>query len=507
LVPFLALVLFLAALSWLDVFLTRFPDQYGLSNLVEFDEGKQVMMFIMAFPLASGLLVPERDERTLAFLDALPVGRAQVFGAKFLPALAVLWLLPLSDLLFRKATYAWSRTLLEAHFRWRILATGALLDAASCFVYLSLGLALSYLRRFSLLVLGVMIAAYLFLQELHVPFVPLLHVFTLGDPVFQGQRWLIPGTKLAVQLAWATVCAALAFGAFLVMGDTTGRLADRVRRRRGAALLAGFGTALVVHVWLGLFIYWSKKQGAERRAEFHYAQWPTARANTARYHVLYPENQVRLVNSLLDRADSAEARVRAFLRADPIPQIVADLTGSEPHTAGQAHWKKVRIDLLAAGRDLDSLTAVLAHETTHVYIDHQSKEWVSEHFNSTRFFHEGLASYVEYHLFQPTNKLIALRRVAAVMRARREVKIEELLDDHVLARLRDHDLVYPLGEVFVAALIQRRGDAAPGRIIKAFARPNAPTGLDGFSLWQDIFQACGYNFSEVGDAFFAELEP
>jgi len=201
-----------------------------------------------------------------------------------------------------------------------------------------------------------------------------------------------------------------------------------------------------------------------------------------------------------------ESRVRQFLSAQPIPWIVADLTGSARHTAGVAHWKQVQIDLAATRADVDELTAVFGHETTHVYIEHESQDRIADDFNATRFFHEGLATSVEYHLFRRAEQLARLRRGAATMHARREVDFEELIDGRALARKRDTDLVYPLGEVFVAALVKRYGEAEAGQVVRAFARPGAPKDLKGVELWRDILHACGGNLSEVEDLFFAELD-
>ena len=118
--PFLALVLFFVALNWVFLGLSEFPDQYPLSKLLSDDNrgSTQFMMFIVALALAAGLLVRERDEGTLAFLDALPVSRAQVFGVKLVLALGVLWVLPVSDWIFNATIYSWSRTSLDSRFHW-----------------------------------------------------------------------------------------------------------------------------------------------------------------------------------------------------------------------------------------------------------------------------------------------------------------------------------------------------------------------------------------------------
>jgi hypothetical protein len=365
-------------------------------------------------------------------------------------------------------------------------------------------LALSFFRRFSLLVFGVLVCGYQLLHELQAPLIPLLNIFSLNDPVFQGRHWLLPTTKLAVQMGAGVICLATAFFGFQVMGDTARRFTQRALRRRGV-LVGGLATLVTVVVWVGLLIYWARQSDDERDRVVKYEAWRTSRARTARYGFLYPENEARLVSQLLDRADAIEGRVRQFLRAGPIPLIMADLTGSSPHTAGLAHWKQVQIDLTTAASGIDELAAVFAHETTHVYIDHESKDRIAEDFNATRFFHEGLATYVEYHLFRRPDQLARLRRVAATMHARHEVTFEELIDGEALTRKRDPDLVYPLGELFVAALIKRYGEASVGQVVSAFARPGAPAGLHGAELWRDVFQAWGGNLSEVEDSFFAGL--
>jgi len=188
--------------------------------------------------------------------------------------------------------------------------------------------------------------------------------------------------------------------------------------------------------------------------------------------------------------------------------IVVDMTSQAPRHAGIAYWKKVRMNLPpdSARANVDELLSVLGHETTHVFLEQLSDSRLQDRFGSTRFFHEGLASYVEYRFFSTPENLAELRRVAAVARARDHVRLEELLNDAKLAAARDRDLAYPLGEIFVAALVKRYGDAAPAKVVRAFARREAPKHLEGFALWQDTFQACGYNLSDITDGFYAALD-
>jgi hypothetical protein len=72
--------------------------------------------------------------------------------------------------------------------------------------------------------------------------------------------------------------------------------------------------------------------------------------------------------------------------------------------------------------------------------------------------------------------------------------------------MRDGNLVYPLGEVFVAALVDRYGEAAPGRVLRAFGRKDQPQQLQLMELCQDVFQAAGFGLEETIDAFFVRLD-
>src|SRR5262245_38407434 len=129
--PFLALVLFFGSLNWMFLLLTENPYQFPLSKALSAENRAETQMttFVVAFALALGLLVRERDEGTLAFLDGLPVSRSRIFFAKVAIAIGVLWLLPIADLLFNATVHALSRTSLNADMPWSVLLTAAALDS------------------------------------------------------------------------------------------------------------------------------------------------------------------------------------------------------------------------------------------------------------------------------------------------------------------------------------------------------------------------------------------
>jgi hypothetical protein len=258
-------------------------------------------------------------------------------------------------------------------------------------------------------------------------------------------------------------------------------------------------------VWFAFFLRLAWNSGAgqtePRPADL------VAHRETAHYAFIFRRGESADVEKLLARADAVHDRVAAFFGGTPLPQPITVDTTSEiaRHNAGQAFWKKIRMDLVTR-EDADENAAVLGHETAHVYLDQLGNYRLAPAFDSTRFFHEGVASYVEYRFFRTSAELARLRRSAAVAHAWAPVQFADLAKDAEWSRKRDRNLVYPLGEIFCAALVQTCGDAASGQLARAFARPGAPKDLTGVTLWQDTFQACGLSLETVLTAWRTELD-
>lgn len=511
--PFLGLVLAVIALGLLYEAFSGLPNARPMARAYEdyisLDRGGTTLCFLVAFALASGLLVREYDDGTMEFLDSLPVSRSRVFVAKVVTGLGVLWLLVVLDIGTGVLLHALSRNSLDRSFHVPLLATAVLLRACQVFVVLSLGLALSFLRRFGWLVMGLLFWGYVLLRE-RVPSIAVLDLFALGEPQFEGDLWIIPRRVLGAQMALGVMSLAIAYGMFLGLGDRIMRGFRRLTQSRlgNACLLAGgFLVALVVG---SLFFRlmeaeYGDYEPDENGVTIAYPSWSTARSRTEHYEFVYPTNLGRRAHNLIDDADSVHETVRKFLDAESGNAIVVDATSFLPRHAGVAFWDKIRLSL-AVTDDNETLRSILGHETAHIYLERLSDARLAEQMNSTRFFHEGVASYIEYHLFEPEQSIDQLRSVAAIMHSRDEVDFDEMVDSRLLSARRDTDLVYPLGEVFVEAFVARYGEEAIGNVVRALVRDDAPEDLSGLELWRDVFQACGYNLDDVLDEFFAKLD-
>lgn len=507
--PFLWLALFFIAADLLSVLWTE-PlgfSPYAKTFMERFKAAGDlsVMTFVLAFALGTGLLVREQDDRTLEFLDALPVSRGGLFGVKLLVAIGTVLVYPLGMTVWTLVQHGLSRTSLDPGLHLDLVAMGSVLRVAQVVVVLALALALAPLRRLCWTALAVLMLGHSILED-RLPWLAALNPLRLTVPQFDGAHWRWPLEALGLQLSIAAVLLAVAMVQFLGVGQ----------RFVGAVLgwiQGSWVGTLVTLATVGLFIAFMARLAADDPSEptaeegvprVTFPTNVTAQAATRHYAFTYPAGLRKRAEPLLDGADAAYEQVRTFLGVEAGAPIRADLGGSARSTAGTAYWDTLRLDLGGLMRPERSL-AVLGHETTHVLAQRIVGADAVPRLGDMKLLNEGLATYVEVRFFSP-DEAEEYQLIAAAARARREVKVDELLDPDRLAAERDEDWVYPLGRAFVEALVQRHGDGAPARVLAAVGRKDAPEGLEGALSWQDAFQTAGIDLSQVFDDFFASLD-
>jgi len=68
------------------------------------------------------------------------------------------------------------------------------------------------------------------------------------------------------------------------------------------------------------------------------------------------------------------------------------------------------------------------------------------------------------------------------------------------------EMVYPLGRLFVEVLVARHGEDAPVRIFREAGKKDLPPNLEQDRLWNELFQANGYDLGLVIDDFYAAAD-
>ena len=515
--PFVAFGIFLCVVDLVELVFFVLPDQRPLW-LVWTREltngGYGAIMLLVALGMAWGLLVREHDERTLEFLDGLPVSRPAQFLTKIGTAVAVLMIYPVFFVGVALVEHLLSRNSLDRSLHLQPLAMQLTMLAIAFAVALSVGLVLSFLRRLGWLVLAALVVGH-YALEARSPWIRNFSPLQLLIPEYRGMHWKWPTQLLRVQLPVLAVCLVTAGLLY------NGRFEDWLRwvARALSTRMAKIGMVVMA---IGLFMVFGLVAGKEiagkqRSGETDEEEgWSTKQSvtfpatkpissETRHYVFSYLSSASARAAPLLDRADRVFETVQMFFHAPPGDRISADLTGSTTNTAGTAFWNTVRMKLDDEASVKDPV-AVLGHETTHVFIQRIARMNESKVPMLIWPLDEGLATYVEYRFFQPASALEQEDRLIAALRTRRELEVDELIFSDRLLRNRGREMAYPMGRLFIDALIRRYGEDAPARIFTEAGKRDLPANLAHADLWNELFQANGYDLALVVDDFYAAAD-
>lgn len=505
--PFLWLIFVLAGLDAAATFATEFPDQHSIADVFDdFDaQFAYFMLFAIAFAIGQTLVGREKSEGTLEFVDSLPLSRARLYWTKWLAGYLILSVYLVIGLVVHLPLHLWSLTSDDPSTYPQFWAAMLAMDLVVLAIYLSIGMALAFWGRFGLLVAAFYLIGVWILKETGLPGVDRFDPLVYGNLNVIGSSLIVPWELAGIQLIASMVLAFFGQLAFENLGKQPSEMSGW--KRAGTPLFI-IGMVVAVIAWFVTGVITQMGEAAAElatEAEPAFLDWETTRLPTEHFVFIYPNNQAKAAEELAAEADDIHDTITKFFGTEAQRELVVDLTRSSPRHAGTAYWGRIRMNLQAKGLE-SRLPAVLGHELCHVYIDQLSENQVSEKFDATRFFHEGLASWVEYEFFRPADERKDIRRVAAAAHDRERIRFEELASSAQLSESYAAEWVYPLGEVFLAAVIETWGEDAPSKIVRAFSRPDAPTGLSGVSLWQDTFQAAGFDLEAAIAAFFQKLD-
>ena len=510
-ISFALLILFIVSTSYLfqsinlPLTLTS-TDKLYVDGLIYLGTDHSIATFLLAIAISYGLLVREFDDRSIEFLDALPVSRSKVFVAKWLAAFATLGSLPLVDLIFVFSIRRISKTSLDPSYHLDWIATSVGLQLVELFCFLSLGMALSFLRRFGLLFLCTVMWGLMILGRFN-PSLDPSNLVIWNDAQFFGKTWLIPWKLTIGYLVVGVIAWLIAYGLFVGWGRSLAKLLAGSDSRAKQAVLIG-SSALIVFIVIGMLTQnaFSDPESDEnpKAVRVTYPSWSTANRSTKRFDAVYPKNLAGRAGALLDQSDEIYRSVAEFFDYDVPTRISVDMTAYSGHHLGTAYWNKLKLDL-TAHEEMPELRRTLGHETTHVVLESLSDNQLRENFRSTRFFHEGVATYMERRFFSDVD-LPQQRIGAAVLQERGETSFDRLVDNDELRAEHDSYLAYQLGEVFAAAVVSRFGDDAIGKLARTFADKRHVQGLSGVAMWRSVFQAAGFSLNEAVDEYYKLLD-
>lgn len=516
--PFAILILVLCVMSECYESATSFSDMRPIwdSELIGSNGGLGLLIFSVIISL--GILVREQDDGTLLYLDGLPLSRGSVYLAKWIAATALTAASGYLDLAVASGYELLSRTSDSPPFPWRSMAVLMGLMACQAAFLVSLMFFLSIFRRWALLLLGGLFFLVYQLKSLQFPYAVLLDPLELVQkPEHMGDRWIVPWNQLGALFVMGSGFYLMGLMFFSIRPGSFTALG---RGRWAAALRIGSRLLLPVAsvVMVGALIVLAAKSGddddrtpaslEEHRPKPSGGNEIMQTAST-HFEFIHRKKDSAKLKRLMPEADQLYLTIADFLETPEklrASRIVVDTTSNlSRHAAGQAHWKKIRMGLI---RDEGRLTnqAILGHELTHVLIDQITDDRLKDEFGATRWFHEGLASYVEYRFFQNDKAREQSERGLALAASWGEVDFAELVDNEELSKLRDSNLVYPAGMLWMMAAVDVYGDDAPAKLLRALARPDAPRKLKGLALWRDTCLAAGLDLERIRSRFRGMLK-
>lgn len=512
--PFLGLYLFLTAVSvWVAPGDPVFPDlpRPDLHKFfTEFLESLVGDQCFFALLIGAGLLVNEEENGTLGFLDGLPVRRTTVFAAKWLAGVLVLTTILVIDWGLEVGLLALSWESTRPPFPWSDLVGVWLLAQGISFVCLGVALWLSLLRRWFLIGIGIVGLLLIWLELDQFRWMAWLSPFSLISLSVVQDGVQLPREPFLSELAIGAVAALGALGGFLRMGRTTTNpwMAWVSRSHRRAQLLRLGTWVLGIGVFGALF--WGIGSLAERDGSSGEPENPLASEKAFRslssqnYRFLFWESDRTNTLDLIHHADAAYEEVAALLRAPPRQDLILVDLGSRtrPEVLGHAHWKKIHVDRSSLGTPM--ARTVLIHETAHVLLEELSQGRASEQFRFTRFFHEGLATYVENKFASSLRSREESDVSAAAAHRWRPVEFEGLADDNKLITERDAKLVYPIGAVWCEALVECYGEGGLGQVARAIGKVHSAP-REARAFWSEILTQAGQDLERVNAAFAKRL--
>lgn len=527
--PFALLLFALFVFGLFLVQATEYFDNYPIwENVLSSAASVVSVTFILCVVVSMGLVVREKDEGTLLYLDGLPLSRFAVYLAKWICAVVLITAINLLWTVESIVYELLSSGSASPPTPWRSIGVFTVLECFVSVYFITILIAFSFLRRWALVALGGIFWITFGLKSMQIPYAELLDPFTLIEtPAEIDDRWEWPRLQLIVMSAIGTVAWVAGYFIFSLRQGASNAFTRGMKEAWWGKLAGVFAIILVIVIWIGILVVTSWDEGMKVAAEE--AEKAKSRpapldgnevvvtAGSEHFLFIYRDKNKRRMKALVKSADPAFETVADFLevpearRAD---RITVDLSSPlASHNAGQAYWKKIRMALpekengeeKEAKGEREAL-AILGHEVTHVFIDQITQGRLEESFDSARWFHEGLASYVEFRFFRDDTGATAYRRWVALASRWNEVEFAEMVENSVFSSLRDPFLAYPAGYLWVDSLVRVYGDEAPAKLLRAIGREDGPRKLEGLALWRDACLAAGYDLERVRSDFRSQLK-
>ncbi len=444
--------------------------------------------------MGHGMVSHEYVNQHVEFLDALPTTRGRLFVGKVLAAAVVTGSVTLVSALVM-AAYDRYAPVPHQIPSLRPIVVSHLVVGSAVWFGVGAGMLLSWLRG---LAIGVVIVTVLLAQMVVFAWPPLGAAIPLPDSSF-GELTFVRGVAShpsGPPVFWFVVgslCMLLSGRLFLGPG---GRLVSRGSASMSRLRFVGGATVAGMLACSGF-------ASALMTADELRAPEPIQVADPeGPLRVLYVPSNADHVSTLLPGLPGRLEAVAALLDS-PVPRgpLDVEFLGTQRNHGGVYTGGKIRLRP-------DARAEVVTHELAHAVAFERLGEAAWHQTAHTRFFDEGLASWVADEIDGDGEDPVA----AGLVRALGQARFDLLVEDGRLTYRQDIQEAYWLGEVFVRALVDVAGLPAIPCVLDALGRAGRRPAA-GLALWYGAAGQCGFDLDAVTarwearlDALAAELE-
>ncbi len=499
-----------------DGFLDLIP--FAATNDHE-NSGMAVFTLIAGVGASLAVFAHEREYGTQPFLDALPVGPGRVFCTKLFAALLVPCGGAIVGLIHDLSLGALALNSIRNTLPWQYGFVVLLLEWVLSFAAVGLGSFLSFTGRWFAAVLGLCVWLVLWLRLQSVSWGSLFDPMALlSPPVKDGRVETVLWLPLAGHLLTGTLGIALAATLYCGRNGETARRLTLWRQRTWSRWMIALAPIAAVLVWVLAIKAHKPKTSVPKSQEGHPSEETRGipkvegfeRHQTKLCDFIYRTSQQQEAEALWKSADAiCEEVLAVFGNQGRWPgRLMVDLSATIwEHAAGQTNWTKIKLPLEKGGAE--TTPHIFRHEIAHVVIEQLSDGKATTHFDAMRAFHEGMATFVE--LSNPNGNCSSkeradYRQVAAHAWHVEKLSLDQLLSSSGLESTRFGFLVYPVGLVFVEALIDLGGQETPTRMMQTLAKHPPKSGTKGKAVWQHLLSIDGYSWVQLEALYEARMQ-
>ncbi len=511
--PFIILMISLSLLTFIYNFATEAQNMSKINSLVNNFSGDNylnylILYLIFAFSLTSGLLIREYDEKTIEFLSAMPVSLSKVFLVKFILSVLLISIIPATDFLYGIITHLLSRNSLIPGFYPGVLLSIFSLHIFQITFLISLGILLSFFRRFSWILMALLFWLYIFLERI-IPEIAVFNFFQITMLNFRGNTVVIPWKMLMYQTPILILLFLISYLVFIDPQKKLFELYERIRTRSFSKILLYlvsifsillFGSVLIAYSFISQDndspdINEMLTDDFSRYSEENKGIGTTSSVSNW-YEYEYPQAFYKKAEELITYSDSVYKKISSFFNYEHTFKIHVDMTGDSRSYAGLAHWQNIYLNFSSVS-EISEFEPILGHETVHVFLDNITDRRLNNDFTNNKFFHEGMAGFIEYSIFRNELSFAKLREEAAVAYALRPITLPEIVNYDSLRTYYNHTLVYNFGILFCESLVDIYGKEAVRSLLDVLAEKEETFKLTGLEKWRSTFQYAGLDIEKV----------